>query len=179
MTKLLIFPTFSLFISIGYTDISGAICEKLHQEENNDTCSIQRMKNISSILLRLFSSFGWMVYVYFYVHKDIHVFEFVVGKHQIELDFSKCLDEKYVEYLQFFILMILEFAKFFTFEFMLIVISISFVDPFIDERIRIWTIAIFLPFFNACLTFALWIFGICKTVFQKIKTKVQGLFGLF
>ena len=133
------------------------------------------MKNLSIISIFLSLSF-YMVLLYNYLHY-VDIFECVFGK--FELDFSNYLDEKYGELFKFLIIFVLEIVKVYFCEFMIDVFSISFVDPIIHQRIRIWTIATFLSFFYACSTFVVWIFGMCKTVFQKIKTKVQGLFGLF
>ena len=63
--------------------------------------------------------------------------------------------------------------------FVLCVLIFCFWDPQTLEQFRNWALATILPISNACSTFALWIFGICQTVFQKIKTKVQDFVGLF
>ena len=63
--------------------------------------------------------------------------------------------------------------------FVLCVLIFCFWDPLTLEQFRNWALAAILPFSNACSTFALWIFEICKTVFQNIKTKAQNVFSIF
>ena len=63
--------------------------------------------------------------------------------------------------------------------FMFNALMFCFVDPLKLQQFGNWVHATILPFLNACLTFALWIFGIFKTVFHKIKTKAQNVFSLF
>ena len=62
--------------------------------------------------------------------------------------------------------------------FVIYALFFCFVDPFTYEHFTNWVIATFLPFFNACLNFALWMVGMCKTVFQMVQTKVQNFFAL-
>ena len=63
--------------------------------------------------------------------------------------------------------------------FMFCALMFCFMNPLTLEQFRNWALAMILPISNACSTFALWIFGICQTVFQKIKTKAQDFVGLF
>ena len=65
------------------------------------------------------------------------------------------------------------------YNFMFCALMFCFMNPQTLEQFRNWALAMILPISNACSTFALWIFGICQTVFQKIKTKVQDFLGLF
>ena len=63
--------------------------------------------------------------------------------------------------------------------FMFCALMFCFMNPQTLEQFRNWALATILPISNACSTFALWIFGIFKIVFQKIKIKVQDFVGLF
>ena len=56
------------------------------------------------------------------------------------------------------------------------VLIFCFMNPLTLAQFRNLALATILPFLNACSNLAQWIFGIFKTVFQKIKTKVQNFF---
>ena len=56
--------------------------------------------------------------------------------------------------------------------FLALAFTFCFIDPLVVIQFLMWARATFLPFFQACFTFSLWIFRFCKAVFKKIKKKV-------
>ena len=160
-------------IVIGYTDISGAICEKLHQNENNDVCSIQRIKNMTTYL-------EFRFYISALVAMNMHIRSF--GTIVFECAYEKfCngeFDEEFLTLMRkIFNILILDpiwhFSWLLLINFMINWILFCFVDPL---KLQIFTLYLELyavTFFTACLTFILWSYGFCKTVFHKVKTKIQ------
>ena len=65
---------FIQLFSSGHTHISGAICEKFH-EELHDTCSIQRLKDMFGPTL-IFYFFIYLIMWYYY---EFDIFEFIFG----------------------------------------------------------------------------------------------------
>ena len=103
------------------------------------------------------------------------IFQFLFG---IKFDFRELLQDQ-LPIIATVMANFYTFSKVYFFHFVIYALLLCFVDPFTYEHFTNWLIVTFLPFFNACLTFALWIFGICQTFYQKIKTKVQDVFALF
>ena len=64
-------------------------------------------------------------------------------------------------------------------DFMFNALMFCFVDVLRFEQLYNWALVTYLSLCIAYQTFALWIFGIFKTVFQKIKTKAQNIFSPF
>ena len=162
--------------SIAYTHISGVICEKLHQDPNNDNCSIQRKKNLSR---EFFDG---------YSYPNLGLNYLVITKLLIDNTFGNIAqffgmsEMKFLTSLiHFFIWSILyRFGNIFCYYLIMNLLIFCFVDPLTLEQFGNWVFGRLLAFTTACLvTFPLWIFGICKIAYQKIKISVQEFFGLF
>ena len=188
----------SYILSIGYTHVSGAICEKFHQDpNNNDNCSIQRKKNMAvhvdtlSTNSLLYYLTSWIVV--FYMKYDLSTFVLKIWTGVLDTEFWTIFTRfgaftcGYVSGVYFFPLI----TNMLTF---------CLVDPLTLAQFGNWALARFLAFFDACLDFAFWIydlckyaillckmaivlckiaFVLCKIAFYKIKTKVQDFWGLF
>ena len=173
----LIWLLFHLFL-VGFTNISGAICEKFH-EELHDTCSIKRMKNMFDATLFLYS------FAYFFMwYYEIDIFEVIFGIKVVKFSIPEDSEDHWSFVLLWGVTSpIIEIENFllrhwFT-HFLALAFTFCFIDPLVVIQFLMWARATFLPFFQACFTFSLWIFRFCKAVFKKIKKKVQYIFGLF
>ena len=56
------FHDIDLNFFIGHSHISGAICEKLHQDQINDNCSIKRMLSMSAWFLNFYLPLNTIIF---------------------------------------------------------------------------------------------------------------------
>ena len=168
---------FIQLFSSGHTHISGAICEKFH-EELHDTCSIQRLKDMFGPTL----VFYIVIYLFMWYYYEFDIFEFIFG---YNFKFSVPDKESHWSFVLLWAVTssIVEnscqFLRHWFSHFLILACTFCFIDPLLVIRFIIWARATFLPFFQACFTFTLWIFRFFKAVFKKIKKNVQYVFSFF
>ena len=184
---------------LGYTHISGAICEKCHQDpNNNDNCSIQRKKNMAvhvdtpqSTYSLFYYLISWIVALH--MNFDLNTFVLKIWTWEFDTEFWTIFT-KFVAFTFGYV------SGMYFFPIITNMLTFCLVDPLTLAQFGNWALARFLAVFDACLDFAFWIYDICKKVillckiaivlckiafvlckiaFYKIKTKVQDFWGLF
>ena len=171
---------------LGYTHISGAICEKFHQDpNNNDNCSIQRKKNmavhVDVDIQDIFSLFYYLIswIVGFYMKYDLNTFVVKIWTWTFDTEFWTIFT-KFVAFTFGYV------SGMYFFPLITNMLTFCLVDPLTLAQFGNWALARFLAFLDACLDFAFWIYdlckisiALCKIAFYKIKTKIQDFWSLF